>query len=385
HAYARGLAVFNDATGSFEPLVRSGPDFLPFHNSGHALAVDVAGRKYYYFATQFPLSVRMRVRAEWDYIIDPNQYEVLTALKSNESPRWIRAGDLIDNDASQMPSLIKSLKKEKEDTYLYDVTSGKKVTPHGGSVYFNAWRNRWIMITVQQYGEPSFLGEVWYAEADTPVGPWAYARKIVTHNKYTFYNPMQHPYFDQNGGRVIYFEGTYANTFSGSEKNPTPRYDYNQMMYRLNLDDSRLALPVAVYQVRDGRGRREYLLKNAIEESGKWKGVESIPFCAVEPSRASDELVPVYANETGLTTKRPSGSAKPLFYALSKGEAAGDDPATVSLYEYRHAETEQRLYSTDPARRQTGWVRAAQPICRVWKAPPGPHLLDSEAGPVDGN
>ncbi|MHC4332150.1 MAG: hypothetical protein ACYSWW_29005, partial [Planctomycetota bacterium] len=92
------------------------------------------------------------------------------------------------------------------------------------------------MITVQQFGNSSALGEVWYAEADTPVGPWAYARKIVTHNKYTFYNPMQHPYFDQDGGRVIYFEGTYAHTFSGSAKNPTPRYDYNQIMYRLNLD-----------------------------------------------------------------------------------------------------------------------------------------------------
>jgi len=264
-ALERGLVVFNDATDSFEPLVRSGPDFLPHTDSGHAFAVDVAGRKYHYFAVQFPLSVRMRVKAEWDHVIDPNCYEVLTALSRPSSiaprpslPRWVRTGDLVGDDAAQMPSLIKALKREKKDTHLYDIASGKKVTPHGGSVYFNAWRNKWIMITVQQCGEPSFLGEVWYAEADTPIGPWAYARKIVTHNKYTFYNPMQHRYFDQDGGRVIYFEGTYANTFSGSEKNPTPRYDYNQIMYRLNLDDHRLALPAAVYQVRDRQGDPKY-------------------------------------------------------------------------------------------------------------------------------
>ena len=93
----------------------------------------------------------------------------------------------------------------------------------------------------------SFLGEVWYAEADTPLGPWVYARKIVTHDDYSFYNPKQHPIFDQDGGRIIFFEGTYTTTFSGN-KDPTPRYDYNQVMYQLDLADPRLALPVAVYE-----------------------------------------------------------------------------------------------------------------------------------------
>jgi hypothetical protein len=84
------------------------------------------------------------------------------------------------------------------------------------------------------------LGEVSYAEADAPTGPWTTARKIVTHDKYSFYNPKQHPYFDQEGGRIIYFEGTYTKTFSGNEQG-TPRYDYNQIMYRLDLSDPRLA------------------------------------------------------------------------------------------------------------------------------------------------
>ncbi len=36
-----------------------------------------------------------------------------------------------------------------------------------------------------------------------------------------------------------YFEGTYSATFS-RDGDPTPRYDYNQIMYRLDLSDERL-------------------------------------------------------------------------------------------------------------------------------------------------
>ena len=60
--------------------------------------------------------------------------------------------------------------------------------------------------------------------------------------------------FDKEGGRIIFFEGTYTTTFSGNP-DPTPRYDYNQVMYQLDLSDPRLALPVAIYR-RSVRARR---------------------------------------------------------------------------------------------------------------------------------
>ena len=74
------------------------------------------------------------------------------------------------------------------------------------------------------------------------VGPWADARKIVTHKNYSFYNPKQHPFFDKHGGRVIFFEGTYTTMFSGNDE-PTPRYNYNQVMYKLDLSHPGLRLP----------------------------------------------------------------------------------------------------------------------------------------------
>ncbi len=405
----RGLVVFNDQTQSFEPLVRPGVQFLPYSSAGHTFSVNVEGREYYYFATPFPPAVRMRVRAEWDYVIDANCYEVLTALETKKSParlaprldlgesqtphRWVRFDELTGGDASANNSVIESLTQEKKDANLYDIESGSKISSHYGSVYFNDYRQRWVAIFVQQFGESSFLGEIWYAEADTPVGPWAYARKIVTHKKYSFYNPKQHPFFDKDGGRVIFFEGTYTFTFSGSLENATPRYDYNQIMYRLNLDDPRLAMPVAVYQVRDEPvgwansvlPTRNYLLRDSVEKAELWDSVESIPFYAVEPKRAHNGLVGIYADKgraIRLTVEHPNPSAEPLFYALPSDEQKSENSCIVPLYEYRNAETERRIYSTKPAMEDKGWIRTQDPLCRVWKTPPGPLLLDARAKPA---
>jgi len=103
---------------------------------------------------------------------------------------------------------------------LVDVETGAPVAAHAGSVAWNAHRGRWIYIATQIGGLPSFLGEVWYFEGDTPIGPWAYGRRILTHgmpavprggaaagepDTYSFYNPTQHPEFAQSNGREIFF------------------------------------------------------------------------------------------------------------------------------------------------------------------------------------
>jgi hypothetical protein len=64
------------------------------------------------------------------------------------------------------------------------------------------------------------------------------------HRKYNLYNAVHHPFFDKDAGCVIYFEVTYE---SGTMKDarPTPLYDYNQIMYKLSLDDARLQLPAS--------------------------------------------------------------------------------------------------------------------------------------------
>jgi len=401
----RGLVVFNDATEIFEPLVRGGLEFLSYRNTGHAYRVEVDGQLYYYFTSPSPMGSRLRVRAQWNHVIDPNRYEVLTALVPSSTDdkniridsgrpktacRWVTFNELITSGNSTKAAIIEALEDEARGVQVYDIESGQAVSPHNGTVYFNAYRQRWIGIFVQQFGEPSYLGEVWYAEADTPVGPWVYARKIVTHNKYSFYNPKQHPFFDKDGGRVIFFEGTYSYTFSGSAENATPRYDYNQIMYRLNLDDSRLNLPVAVYQVQDREGRNNYLLRDGVEKAKKWDSVKSVPFYAVEPTKSNDGLVPVYAGiisakserTISLDIKRSGPSARILFYALPPNNKNKNNPCITALYEYRHADTGQRLYSTEERLHDNDWIRTEKPLCYVWKVPSGKLLLDSKAKPV---
>jgi hypothetical protein len=188
------------------------------------------------------------------------------------------------------------------------------------------------MLFEQVHGSTSYLGEIWYAEGDTPTGPWVYARKIVTHDKYTFYNVGQHPLFDQENGRLIYFEGTYTESFSGNPV-PTPRYNYNQIMYRLDLNDPRLYLPSPVYRIKDKKSAFSYLMRQKIDSLKSWKQVQDIPFFALPPDRATEGSVPVYAiKEKGkvrLTTQipdKPDNSAKLLFYGLPDTE-----PTAVTL------------------------------------------------------
>ena len=93
---------------------------------------------------------------------------------------------------------------------------------------------------MQYFGKPSVFGELWYAEADAPTGPWGPAVKVLSHENYTFYNPRLHPEFTPPDSPILIFEGTYTVQFADRPA-PTPRYDYNQILYRLDLDSPALA------------------------------------------------------------------------------------------------------------------------------------------------
>jgi hypothetical protein len=166
-------------------------------------------------------------------------------------------------------------------------------------------------------------------------------------------------------------------------------------MYRLNLDDPRLALPVAVYQIRDELvgwansvlPTRNYLLRDGVERENKWDSVESMPFFAFESKRAHKNLIPIYADkerEIRLTLECPRPSAEPIFYALPLSEPESENPCITALYEYRNDKTGRRIYSTEPALEEKGWRRMENPLCRVWKSPPAPLLLDRAAKPAAG-
>lgn len=123
--------------------------------------------------------------------------------------------------------------------HLMDIKSNAPVKPHSGSIAWSEYRKRWVTVFMQAQGEPSALGELWFAEADSPFGPWGPAIKVLTHDNYTFYNPRLWGEFASANSPVLLFEGTYTEQFAKSPA-ATPRYDYNQLLYRLDLDDPKL-------------------------------------------------------------------------------------------------------------------------------------------------
>jgi hypothetical protein len=250
--YERGLCRFNDEKGVFEQLKRLPLD-APVYPFGHPLKRTEGGVEYVYFGDPFLL---VRVRATAAAYQDLTRYEAYTPLREGSTLKE----PVLDRDAAgkvryawrkntppvgaeDQEKLVQAGKLKPEEALLRitDPETGKPVVIHRGTVRWNDYRKRWIMIA-GEIGGTSMLGEVWYAEANNPLGPWLNPRKIVTHDQYSFYNPVHHPEFDQKGGRLIYFEGTYTHAFSGNPE-PTPRYDYNQIMYRLDLGDPRLKLP----------------------------------------------------------------------------------------------------------------------------------------------
>lgn len=177
-----GVATFSDEKTQFEPWFQY-PCQKESHRSSHPIRYSDAGRDYWYL---YPW---LRVPNEWDSVRD--------------FARWERREIELPPNANR-----------------------------ASTVAWNAYRQRFVLLLEK-------TGEVWYAEARRPEGPYGIAVKVLQHDQYNFYNVAQHPFFEEEGGCVIYFEGTYTDAFSGA-KEKTPRYNYNQIMYRLRLDDPRL-------------------------------------------------------------------------------------------------------------------------------------------------
>ena len=365
---SRGLAVFDDDRGEFANL--AGVDLqAPAFPQGHPFRHTQGGLEYVYFAQPFPLT---RVRATAEDFAKPGHHECFTCLlkgSTAEKPlpdrdrhgrlryAWRREAPLLSPALEARLLAAGTLKAHEARWQLRDRDSGKAVLAHSGSVCWNAHRRRWVMIAVRSWGT-SLLGEVWYAEADTPLGPWCYAVKVVAHDRYSFYNPKQHPMFDRAGGRVILFEGTYTREFSGNP-DATPRYDYNQMLYRLDLDSPRLALPVAVCDLSPGK------VPVAFGTVGAAKGdISRLAFFA--PDRPLPGTIPILAGKAGLRRGK-AAEAGALFHALPA--RAADNTAVVPLYEYRQRDGDGRAWSVQAGLALPGYQRVERPLCWVWRRP----------------
>lgn len=366
---AIGITRWNDEKEEFESIQEFDLN-VPVRPTGHPFRVIDNGVEYIYYS---PVT---RVQADLAHLLDSSTYEAYTCAKpgsrldkleiereTDGKPVWDWKRDAPALLPAEEAKQIKESKLKPEEAlfHIQDCDTGKAVAYHGASISWSPYRNRWVMIMSELFGT-SVLGEVWYLEADTPLGPWVYARKIVTHDDYSFYNPRHHPFFDKDNGRVIYFEGTYTSWLSGSSKNPTPRYDYNQIMYKLDLSSPKLALPVPIYALSQDGVPSRFALSSGVPKTGT---NPTIAFFA--PDQPGIGTVPVYQGKTALAVDSKAG-AKPVFCALP-ADTEKPPATTTPLYEFVRASDGMRAYTTDGSWSMEGFRRSERPLCLVWKNP----------------
>lgn len=205
--YECGLCTWDDEARRFERTrvvwEKTSNSPKPSLPEGHpSLWTDETGKKWVLFGNPLP---RLRCPASYEAWADPATWERLEPQKTLKS------------------------------------ADGKRdVVPHTGSIAWHPWRKKWVTVFMEKFGKPSAFGELWYAEADEPTGPWGPAVKVLSHANYTFYNPRIHEEWFDADSPVLCFEGTYTTMFADRPV-ATPRWDYNQVLYRLDLDDERLA------------------------------------------------------------------------------------------------------------------------------------------------
>jgi hypothetical protein len=329
----RALVLFNDDTQRFEPVQQLSLD-ARLRLEGRPFRVRNGGQDYLYFPSDS--SPGARVQADLAHLMRPSEYEGYTCLApgarpDNNDPRlergpdgrlvcgWKRETPPLNYKQQQALIAAGKMKPQEGLIQLRDFATAAPIETFLDTVEWNGYRKRWTMLTE---GRP---GEIWYAEGDTPLGPWVYSTKVVMHDRYAFYLPVQHAFFAQQNGRLIYFEATYTDFFSDTPVK-TPRYDYNQIMYRLALDDPRLFLPVPVYRVGSNDGLTRYLLREGIDSRDEWHNIKEISFFALPPDRSREGLVPLFATPGTrgmvLSLEPPAGATnpQPLFYALPAKE-----------------------------------------------------------------
>ena len=233
--YAQGLAVFDDAKGIFESAKTLPATEAWRKPNGHPIPFEEDGGRWLLFGSPNP---NVRVPATLKDVLDPDKYEAYACeVDKIGTPTWSwqKARPPTDSKTERRWIAEKKLKPESARFCPADAANpAERVELHSGSVKWNGHRKRWIMLAGQIGGKASHLGEVWYAESKNPTGPFGKAVKVLTHDRQTFYNVCHHPFLDRDGGRTIHFEGTYTNDFSGNAEK-TPRYNYNQVLYRLDL------------------------------------------------------------------------------------------------------------------------------------------------------
>jgi hypothetical protein len=199
-----GIAIWNEPIQQFEKQVTFELDNKWRFPRGQAVRIKHEDSDYIYFTESF---ANVRAKASLESLLDPLQYQALTWDTETKNYTW--QTELPPTTQKEEAEFIAqgSMRDSQAKLQIRDIQTGKPIQLHRASIDWNTYRQKYVMIACQidDKSNPSYLGEIWYSEARGIEGPWNQAIKVATHPRYSFYNRQ------------------------------TPRYDYNQLMYRLDL------------------------------------------------------------------------------------------------------------------------------------------------------
>ena len=220
-----GLAELN-AQHEFERITVLGDDYTWQFPRGHAVRVTDEKDKVerFYFATPF---AHVRVPAMYEAMTTPTSYEALAWDEDKGAVVWQQASPPMTREDEDVLITKKRLHEKEERTQLTDSATRRELHPQSGSVRWNAFLKSWVMV----FGtEDSAL---WLAKAPNVDGPWHKAVQLATHEGMKADAVVHFDAFDQEQGRLLYFQCTLH-----AAELKTPRYDGNAMMYRVDLSDA---------------------------------------------------------------------------------------------------------------------------------------------------
>lgn len=360
-----GMVRFDDASQRFVRVIKDFSTRADFDRpSSHPFGLRHGDARYAYYEN------RLRIVGKSEAFLDPTQYERFTPYPAGATQPLLNAAGKPDyawraNGLNVSPERLNANAIGAEQSLGGHLLRAGEATPLelvGVTTGYHPYRGRFLLAGQEKFGNPSALGEIWQAEADTPMGPWLYAAKIISHQDYTFYNTLYHPELAR--GSFAYIEGTYTASYSGA-KELTPRYNYNQLLYRVDLEQPALTLPVAVYELepqqRTHLGTKRELRPGAAPVAAEFlaydrlsAGTRAVAFTDAS-CRADRRLV---LSDTPKTA--------PLFYALPPDAAM--PKGGVKLFEATHADG-RHAYAVEGAALPTGFVRAATPLAWVIENP----------------
>ena len=214
---------------------------------------------YFYLTMSF---VYMRVPEH--QLANLSAYEAFTPLLANsslEQPVLDPAGwgwkqgavPVLQSDEAKLIALG-VLPPSEAHFQVRDVTSGHTLGVGIGTVNYNEALGQYLLIT--EYSSTDRRGAIFAGVSSSLTGPWTYVTPVLSHDVTgaSCYNPLHMPWMDEEGGRFIYVACSY--TAMWSDKNnpnsqwytcltgvdsyqncatPVPRYEYNNMVYRLDV------------------------------------------------------------------------------------------------------------------------------------------------------